>query len=303
MIVKRIADAQMGLGAWAWGDRLWWGWGRGYGRDEVKAAFETSFAAGISLIDTAEVYGNGRSERMLGELIAESDAQVYVASKFFPYPWRFTRGSLLRALRGSLRRLGLPRIDLYQMHWPTPLVGPERWMPAMADAAEAGLIAQVGVSNYGHRDLERAYRALEDRGLQLASNQIDFSLLQRSAEFSGLLELCKDLGVAVIAYSPLAQGLLTGKYSAEKPPGGVRGRRYGPRHLAHADLLVSAIRKMGGKYGKTPAQVALNWCIVKGTIPIPGAKNPRQAEENAGALGWHMDEEDMEDLDRHSRVR
>lgn len=295
--------APLGLGAWAWGDRLWWGWGRDYGKDDIRAAFEASLASGVTLIDTAEVYGNGQSERLLGELIRDSGAQVYIASKCFPYPWRVARKSLLRALRGSLRRLDVAHIDLYQMHWPTPMVAPERWMDAMADAAEAGLINQVGVSNYGRRELEAAQRALERRGLKLASNQINFSLLQRGPEFSGLLDLCQDLGVTVIAYSPLGQGLLTGKYNPENPPSGIRGLRYRRQQLQHAGQIVMAMRKIGEKHGgRTPAQVALNWCIAKGTIPIPGAKNARQATENAGALGWSLSAEEVAELDEISRV-
>lgn len=297
-----LAKHQLGIGTWAWGDRFFWGWGRGYGKEDIRAAFRASLEAGARLFDTAEIYGMGASERLLGEFAAESGEEILIASKCFPYPWRLTRASLLRAARASLRRLGVKQIDLYQMHWPTPLVGPEHWMEAMADAAEGGLIKQVGVSNYGRRDLEVAYRALERRGLRLASNQIDFSLLQRGPEFNGLLELCHDLGVAVIAYSPLAQGLLTGKYSLEKPPGGVRRVRLGRNLLARADHLVSAMRKIGEKHGgKTPAQVALNWCIAKGTIPIPGAKNRQQAVENAGALGWGLDAEDVTALDAIAR--
>lgn len=290
----------MGIGTWAWGDRLFWSLGAPtYSMDDMRAAYQVSLDAGVRLFDTAEVYGGGESERILGELSSGGPDDLYIASKCFPYPWRlFPKASLAAAARGSRSRLQRPSIDLYQMHWPTPLVSPERWMHAMADAKEAGLINQIGVSNYGQRNLERAYRTLEQRGHKLDSNQIQYSLLQRSAETSGLLALCKDLDVAVIAYSPLAQGLLTGKYTPDKRPGGVRGLRFGRRQLQQAHELSVAMRKMGDSYGgKTPAQVANNWCIAKGSIPIPGAKNAAQAEENVGALGWLLSHEDVAKLD------
>ena len=133
----------------------------------------------------------------------------------------------MRALRHSLDRLGLESVDLYQMHWPFPPVSIDTWMDAMADAVQAGLIRAVGVSNYNAEQTRRAHDALAKRGVPLASNQVDYSLLQRKPETNGLLALCKQLNVTLIAYSPLAQGLLTGKYTPQNPPPGLRGRRYG----------------------------------------------------------------------------
>jgi aryl-alcohol dehydrogenase-like predicted oxidoreductase len=303
MTAKDIHTHTMGIGTWAWGDRLFWSLGApAYSMDDMRAAYQISVDAGVRLFDTAEVYGGGNSERILGELSSGGPADLYIASKCFPYPWRlFPKGSLPAAARDSLKRLQRPSIDLYQMHWPTPPASPEGWMHAMADAKEAGLINQIGVSNYGPRNLERAFRALDKRGHHLASNQIHYSLLQRSPERSGLIQLCMDLGVAVIAYSPLAQGLLTGKYRPDNPPGGVRGLRFGLRQLQHASELSEAMRKIGENYGgKTPAQVAINWCIAKGSIPIPGAKNARQAQDNVGAMGWLMSDDDMAELDELS---
>ncbi len=300
MAFTDIRAHKMGIGTWAWGDRLFWSLGApAYSLDDMRAAYQVSLDAGVRLFDTAEVYGGRASEGILGALSNGGPDDLYIATKCFPYPWRlFPKYSLPAAARGSLKRLQRPSIDLYQMHWPTPLVSPERWMHAMADAKEAGLISQIGVSNYGRRNLERAQRTLEKGGHRLDSNQIQYSLLQRSAETSGLLDLCKDLDVAVIAYSPLAQGLLTGKYTPDKRPGGVRGLRFGRRQLQRAHDLSVAMRKIGENYGeRSPAQVAINWCIAKGTIPIPGAKKARQAEENVGSLGWQLSEADVAQLD------
>lgn len=139
--------------------------------------------------------------------------------------------------------------------------------------------------------------ALASRGLALATNQIEFSLLRRSPETSGLLATCRELGVLPLAYSPIGQGRLTGKYSAQNPPPGKRNFSNHPMEVV--DAVVAELRRIGEKHGgKLPSQVALNWVMAKGAVPIPGAKNRHQAEENAGALGWSVDDDDLARLDR-----
>ncbi len=292
----------LGIGTWAWGDQLFWGYGRGgYTDADLESAFHVSRAAGINLFDTAEIYGRGRSERLLGGFVRASDDRVIVATKFFPYPWRWRRSSLLRALRRSLERLGLDRADLYQIHWPYPPVAIETWMAGLADAVEAGLARSVGVSNYSPAQTRRAQISLAERGVALVSNQVEYSLLQRRPERNGMLDLCRELGITLIAYSPLAMGLLTGKYTPETPPPGLRGRRYRRKLLVQIQPLIALLREVGaGHAGKTPAQVALNWVICKGAVPIPGAKNANQAQDNIGALGWRLTSEEMAVLDAAS---
>lgn len=295
-----LHHAEMGVGTWAWGDRTMWNYGRGYGEEEVAGAFQKSLEVGVNLFDTAEVYGMGRSERLLGRFLHETDRPVLVATKFMPFPWRFSRRSLLRALRGSLERLGLEKVDLYQIHWPLPPMSVEHWAEALAEAVEAGLARCVGVSNYNLSQMERAYRALARRGIPLASNQVEYHLLNRSVEKNGLLERCRELGVRLIAYSPLAKGLLTGKYTSQNPPPGVRGRMFAGV-LRHLPPLISLMTEIGQEHGgKTPAQVALNWIICKGALPIPGAKTTEQAAHNAGALGWRLSEAQVQALDEAS---
>lgn len=290
----------MGLGTWAWGDRLVWGFGRGYGEPEVEAAYRASRASGVDFIDTAEIYGQGRSERILGRLAREEQGRIFLATKFFPYPWRPYRGSLVRALRGSLRRLGVSRVDLYQIHWPFPPIPIETWMDGMADAVELGLTRAVGVSNYSVRQMERAHAALARRGVGLASNQVEYSLLQRGPERTGLLHACRDLGVTLIAYSPLGMGLLTGKYGPDRPPPLARRRRTRGLHQ-HLGPLLELLRQIGQESGgKSSSQVALNWTMAKGSLPIPGAKTERQASENAGALGWKLTADQVARLDAAS---
>ncbi|MDQ3699776.1 MAG: aldo/keto reductase [Chloroflexota bacterium] len=313
----------LGVGAWSWGDRLFWGYGRGYGEAEVQGAFEASIASGVTLIDTAEVYGLGQSERLLGGFIREAGAPgqgadpegsgqgagdhvvpsvaPIVATKFLPLPWRLRHGDLVKALRGSLKRLGLERVDLYQLHFPLPLLTVDARMDALASAVEAGLARAVGVSNYGAADLRKAHYALARRGIPLASNQVQYSLAHRRPERDGMAEACRDLGVTLIAYSPLGMGALTGKYGVQRPLPGVRGRQYGRRRLEEMQPLLDAMGQLGAVHGGASVpQVALNWLLCKGTVPIPGAKNARQAQENAGALGWRLAPEEVAKLDHLS---
>ena len=192
-------------------------------------------------------------------------------------------------------------VDLYQIHWPFPPVSIETWMDAMADAVEAGLVRAIGVSNYSAAQMRRAHAALSRRGVPLASNQVKYSLLHREPERNGLLRACKELNITLIAYGPIAQGLLTGKYSATNPPPGLRGRGYSKERLSQIQSLVSRLREIGTAHGgKTPSQVALNWLLCRGAVPIPGVKNSRQASENLGALGWRLSDDEVVELDHAS---
>ena len=291
---------EFGLGAWQWGDRLIWQYGQTHKDEDCRDAFQVSLEAGIRFVDTAEVYGSGRSERFLGQYLKETDQPVLVATKFFPYTWRLRKKSLLQALKRSLERIGVETVDLYQIHQPLPPVQIETWMEAMAEAVAEGLTRTVGVSNYDQNQMLRAYSALARKDVPLAANQVTYSLLNRAIEKDGLLSRCNELGVRLIAYSPIEKGLLTGKYSTENPPPGVRGQRYGSL-LPKIVPLLKLMTEIGQEHGgKSKAQVALNWCIQKGTMPIPGAKNAKQAQENAGALGWSLTEEEVEKLDEAS---
>jgi aryl-alcohol dehydrogenase-like predicted oxidoreductase len=242
------------------------------------------------------VYGSGQSEILLGGFLKETDQPVLVATKFFPWPWRLVKGFLPRALKGSLERLGLESVDLYQIHWPSPLMTPETMMEGMIECVKQGLARTVGVSNFGQKRMLRAYSALAQHGIPLASNQVHYSLLNREVEKNGTLARCGELGVRVIAYSPLEKGLLTGKYSADNPPPGVRASQY-QELLSKLPPVIKTLQEVGQNHGKTVSQVALNWVICKGALPIPGAKNALQAEENAGGAGWQLSEEDIARLD------
>jgi aryl-alcohol dehydrogenase-like predicted oxidoreductase len=274
-------------------------WGARGGADSGKLpAFNALLDAGITLFDTAEIYTRGGSERAIGHCIRAGERTPVVLTKFFPLPWRWRKQELRRALHASLARLGLSKVDIYLLHFPWPPVAVETWADALADAVHAGLARAVGVSNCNAAQTRRAHAALAARGVPLACNEVELSLLKRGALSSGLLSLCRELGVTVIAYMPLAMGMLTGKYSAKNPPKGARAAIFSRRFLARIQPLLSALERIGENHGgRTPSQVAVNWVMCKGAIPIPGIKDLSQALQNAGSLGWRLSEEEVSELE------
>ena len=294
----------MGLGTWAWGDRSTWGmdgYDPSYGFDTIRGAYARAIAAGVTLLDTAEMYGNGESERIIGRLLREDTAnrdRVVVATKFMPFPWRVPLArALMKSLRASLERLGLPFVHLYQIHGPISFRPARAVAAALAAPYRAGLVKAVGVSNYSEGEMRAIHGALATEGIPLATNQVEYSLLRTMPETSGLLRACSDLGVTLLAYSPLAMGRLTGKYGVANPPPGKRNFSAFP--MAEIEPVVAELRRIGAAHGgKSPAQVALNWVMCKGAVPIPGAKNAAQAEQNAGALGWTLVPDEVAALDR-----
>jgi len=287
-----------------WGDPTGWArwtpaklaYGGAHGFEEEKRAFEASVAAGVTLFDTAEMYSNGASESRVGEL-ARGQA-VLLATKFPPSPFSRTE-SMPQALEASLKRLGRSTVDLYQHHVPTNWVSIPGLMELMAEAVKTGKIKTVGVSNYSAEQMRIAHAALAKHGIPLASNQVEYSLLHRQPEVNGVLDACRELGVTLMAYQPLASGALTGKYlTGAKPTGLRRWMSYfsGKGQKAVAPV-VALLREIGERYSKTPAQVALRWLIEnENVLPIPGAKNGQQAIDNAGALSFSLTPAEVEAL-------
>ncbi|HEY9846637.1 MAG TPA: aldo/keto reductase, partial [Candidatus Caenarcaniphilales bacterium] len=226
-------------------------------------------------------------------------------TKYGPAPWRFTGQSVADALSGSLKRLQLDHIPLYQVHWPFSfLMSQETLFEALAVEVKRGRIGAVGVSNYSAVQMSLAHKLLAERGVPLATNQVRYSLLTRQIERKGILDAARKLNVTIIAYSPLAQGLLTGKYTPENPPRDARrfDRRFSPKGLEKIAPVIKLLRQIGEVYGRTPAQVALNWLIAQGgIIAIAGAKTADQAHQNAGALGWSLKNEEVARLADVSR--
>jgi aryl-alcohol dehydrogenase-like predicted oxidoreductase len=295
-----LDDVEIGIGTWAWGDAGVWGYGKEYGEPEVHGAFDAAVDSGVRLFDTAEIYGRGESERLLGRFMKQRAETIRIATKFMPLPWRWRDANLLSALRRSLDRLGVGRVDLYQIHMPLPPRPVTSWMPPLAEAVTQELVRDVGVSNYSERQMRAAADRLAQLGARLATNQVQYSLLKRNAEFNGVLNACRELNVRLIAYSPLAMGLLSAKYTTANPPPGLRGFRY-RKTLARLEPLVTLLHDVGQAHGgRTRSQVALNWIICKGALPIPGAKNGAQSIENAGAAGWRLAADEVARLDEAS---
>lgn len=290
----RVSRLGVGTMTWGQGNRIYGGTG---GSGEERHALDASLAAGVNFLDTAEIYGSGRSERSIGEL--RHDKDIVVATKFKPLS--LGPRSLPAALDGSLARLGRSTVDLYQIHWPSPWMSIPALMNRLADAVEAGKARAVGVSNYSERQMRTAHRVLSERGVPLASNQVQYSLLHREPETNGVLAACRELGVTLIAYMPLASGALTGKYTSQVPPAD-RMRRLMVRHFRRkgwesALPVIALLREIGAGHGKSPTQVALRWLLQQeGVVPIPGAKNRKQAEENAGALSFSLTADDVAGL-------
>jgi len=295
---------RMGIGAMVWGQpkgmARWTpaqlAYGPSHGTAEEEEALKVSLDAGVNLIDTAEMYSGGASERRVGELVRGTD--VLIATKFPPSP--FSREDAFpKALDHSLSRLQRDSIDLYQHHFPSNRIPIPKLMNLMADAVEADKVKTVGVSNYSAEQMRLAHAELAKRGLPLVSNQVQYSLLYRKPEVDGVLDACRELGITLIAYSPLAQGALTGKYAPGTKASGLR--RFLPsfnrKAMEAVQPVLELVRQIGERYGKTPSQVALRWLIENGNVlPIPGAKNSRQAAENVGALSFSLTPEEVEML-------
>jgi aryl-alcohol dehydrogenase-like predicted oxidoreductase len=303
-----ITVPTLGIGTWQWGDKLFWSYGKDYGVEQVQAAFQAAVEAGVTFFDTAEVYGLGESERLLGRFIKEVDRPVQIATKYFPLPWRFGAQAVEDALTASLKRLQLDFIPLYQVHAPLDfLIGQRTLMNALADEVERGRIGAIGISNYSADQMRKAHSYLAARNIPLAVNQVRYSLLTRQIETNGILDTARELGITILAYSPLAQGLLTGKYTpaATSIPEGARrlDPRFKQKGLEKIAPLINALKQIGDTHQRTPAQVALSWLIAQGNvIPIPGAKNANQAQQNAGALGWSLNQDEVAQIDELSRT-
>ena len=273
-------------------------YGGASGPEEEQRAFEASLAVGVNLFDTAAMYSGGASERRVGEL-AEGKG-VVIATKF-PPGWRSKTELLPDALDQSLVRLRRSTIDLYQHHFPSRRISIPSLMGFMADTVEAGKVRAIGVSNYSAAQLRVAHATLAKRGIPLAANQVEYSLLHRAPEVNGVLDACRELGITLIAYQPLAMGALTGKYRPGHRPKGIRrfDRSFRGHGLEKVQPVLALLREIGERHSKTPGQVALRWLIEQESVlPIPGAKNARQAASNAEAASFSLVDAEIEALDQ-----
>jgi len=274
-------------------------YGGAHGLEEEKRALEVSIEAGANLFDTAAQYSLGAAERRLGELARGKD--VLIATKY-PSGFSFRVEDFPKELEASLARLGRDSIELYQHHYPSNRISIPKLMDQLADAVEAGKVKAVGVSNYSAEQMREAHAALARHGIPLASNQVQYSLVYRKPEVNGVLDACRELGITLIAYSPLGMGALTGKYSAQNRAGGFFRRilpNFNRKAMDAVQPVIQLLRQIGERYSKTPSQVALRWLIENPSVlPIPGAKNSRQAMDNAGALSFSLTQEEIEMLNQ-----
>ena len=276
-------------------------------QEEKNATVRAGLEGGINWFDTAELYGNGISEAALSTALkaaGKRDEDVVVATKWWPL--LRTAGSIRRTIDERIRFLHGYSIGLYMVHQPFGLSSREAEMDAMADLVEAGKIRSVGVSNFSPAQMRRAHAALQRRGLPLAVNQVRYSLLDRRIESNGVLDTARELGVTIIAYTPLASGLLTAKYHRQpellhvKP---VYWRLRIERNLIKGRDIVDALERIGAAHGVTAGQAALNWVIhARGdlVVTIPGVTNATQAAENAAAMKFRLSESELGELDQRS---
>jgi len=291
----------LGVGCWAWGDREYWRYGDDHGPQDVVEAFSACVEAGLDLFDTAEAYGWGRGEQILGALARRSPRPVVVATKYAPLRGRGGAAAIRKGLAGSLKRLGLPRIDLYQLHWADTDEAPiAAVMEVLAEAVQAGQIRAVGVSNFRAAEMHAAQAALARAGVPLATNQVHYSLLHRAPEVDGVLAACRELDVALLAYSPLEQGLLTGKYSPDVLPPKPRGEAvwFEAKNVAAAQPVVAKLHTIGAAHDIDAAAVALAWLLANpNVIPLAGVKTGAQAMRNARVLDVTLSDAEIAELD------
>ncbi len=307
---QKLSLPVMGCGTWAWGNRLLWGYDPSMD-NQLQEVFNFCVSHGVTLFDSGDSYGtgklNGQSEKLLGKFTHQytgtNQDKICLATKLAPYPWRLTRKSMIAAGKASAQRLG--RLDLVQMHWSTANYFPwQEWqlLDGLADLYQQGLVQGVGLSNYGTKRLRKVHQKFCDRGVPIISLQVQYSLLSTYPVTElGIKEVCDELGIKLIAYSPLCLGILTGKYNQPSDyPKGLRGLLF-RRLVPEAKSLLNCLRAIAESRNKTMSQVALNWSIAKGTIPIPGAKNLQQAQDNIGAKDWQLDAGEVAELDRAAK--
>ena len=295
---RGIPISPIGVGTISWGDTSR-GFGTTFREKDAFDAFQRARKSGINFFDTAEVYGykgqkyEQSAEEILGRFVKNVDSiikdEVVVGSKVFTIPWtnallgggiRLGKESLVKAGKESVKRMGGRRMDLWSIHFPFPSFSQDALMSALEESLDLGLTRAVGVSNYNTEQLERAFEILEKRGIPLASNQIEYSVVNRKAEKEGLIQSCLDRDVKVVAHSPL-KALKTTEIEEK---------------YVIMNKLCEFIGQVNGG-GKSKVSVMLNYCMAKGTIPIPGVKRVEHIEDIENAMGWTLDEESVLTID------
>lgn len=295
-----LTVSAIGIGMLQAGDQSW---GNDVSDDECVRAIERARELGITLVDTAEAYGDGHSETVVGRAIREIGRdRLFIASKvhgrlFHACHLRYK--DVIRACEESLKRLGTAQVDLYQVHFPNPWeqIPLKETMRAMEKLYDEGKIRAIGVSNFAVRDLEEAQACLGSA--TIASNQLRYNMIHREIE-DEVLPYCKEENIVVLAWGPLEKGALTGKYTMQSRPSDPARRNekeFSDKNFPQILKLVTKLKEIGDARGKTPSQVVLNWLTRHPhVVPIPGAKRPRQVEDNVGAVGWKLSSSELGEI-------
>ena len=293
--IPRIA-----LGAWSWGAGAAGGdqvFGNHLSEEDLKPVFDKALECGLNLWDTAAVYGEGSSERILGNFVKEVVRDdVIISTKFTPQIASDSPDAMQEMINGSKARLHTDVMDIYWIHNPFDV---EKWTPDLIPLAKSGQIKEIGVSNHNLAQIKRANEILAKEGLRVSAVQNLFSLLHRSSERAGILEYCKENNITFYAYMVLEQGALTGKYTEANPfPAGTgRGDSYNP-HLKELTALIHELKILGTRFDASPAQVATAWAIAKGTLPIIGVTKVSQVEEALAASQIELTPEEISRLEK-----
>lgn len=291
---------KIALGAWSWGTGAAGGdqvFGNNLAEKDLKPVFDKAMELGLNLWDTAAVYGEGSSERILGSFIGDICREdIIISTKFTPQIASSSPDAMQEMLNGSKERLNAEVMDIYWIHNPMDV---ERWTPDLIPLAKSGQIKAIGVSNHNLAEMKRANEILGAEGLRVSAVQNHFSLLHRSSEKAGILNYCRENDITFYAYMVLEQGALTGRYDTEHPfPNGTgRGDSYNP-HLKKLTALIEELKVIGTRFDASPAQVAAAWAIAKGTLPIIGVTKVRQVEEAFQAAQIELDAEEISRLEK-----
>ena len=291
---------KIALGAWSWGAGAAGGdqvFGNHLFEEELKPVFEKAMECGLNLWDTAAVYGEGTSERILGNFVKDVRRNgVILSTKFTPQIAGSSPDAMQEMIDGSKERLHTDVIDVYWIHNPMDV---EKWTPDLIPLAKSGQIKTIGVSNHNLAEIKRANEILAAEGLKISAVQNHYSLLHRSSERAGILDYCKENGITFYSYMVLEQGALTGRYNETNPfPEGTgRGEAYNP-HLKELAALIDELKIIGTRFDASPAQVATAWAIAKGTLPIIGVTKVNQVEEAAKAARIELTADEIIRLER-----
>ena len=291
---------KIALGAWSWGAGAAGGdqvFGNHLFEEELKPVFEKALECGLNLWDTAAVYGEGTSERILGNFVKDVRRNsVILSTKFTPQIAGSSPDAMQEMIDGSKERLYTSVIDVYWIHNPMDI---PKWTPDLIPLAKSGQIKTIGVSNHNLMEIKRANEILAAEGLKVSAVQNHYSLLHRSSERAGILDYCKENGITFYSYMVLEQGALTGRYSEENPfpEGSGRAEAYNP-HLKELTALIDELKIIGTRFDASPAQVATAWAIAKGTLPIIGVTKVNQVEEAAKAARIELTADEISRLEK-----